>query len=408
MRVTPPRRMARIVARASGRIRSSSRSAPAGWPSAATNTVRAPSSRARLRTALTHGGSPVTPAQPARPTRTGRPRTVPAMPWPGCSVTASGRTSGQPRSAAARTTAAARTCPDTWSSERRQGEDLLRRQRPGGHHRGHRRLAGRERPGLVDHQRGAPGQAFQHAAVLDHHPAPRRRGQPRHQGDRRGQDQRARRGHHQDGDRPLRAAHRPGGPGHGQGQRQEPRRVPVGEPDERRLRAFRLGDQPDDAGVGAVRGAGRRRAGRTARPRSASRCGRRRPGRARPAAPRRSAPTRPAPRPPRSRRRPRGARRRAPPAARRRSRSPPAAPSPAIRRGTAGRSCGARASRAFRSCRARSAAHASSARPLVSMTLITAAASSSPTATAPASASSAITSTPTRPRRKLPTADHNA
>ena len=136
----------------------------------------------------------------------------------------------------------------------RQGEDLLRRQRPGRDHRGHRGLAHGERPGLVNHQRGAPGQALQHAAVLDHHPAPRRRGQPRHQGDRRRQDQRARRGDDQDGDRPLRASHGPGGPGHGQGQRQEPRRVPVGEPDERRLRVLRLGNQADDARVGAVRG----------------------------------------------------------------------------------------------------------------------------------------------------------
>ena len=67
-----------------------------------------------------------------------------------------------------------------------------------------------------------------------------------------------------------------------------------------------------------------------------------------------------------------------------------------------------RASSAFRSCRARSAAHASRARPLVSMTLITAAASSSPTATAPASASSAMISTPRRPRRRLSAADHTA
>ena len=67
IRVMPSRRIARIIALASGRIRSSSSSAPAGLPSTATNTVRAPSSRARLRTVLTHGGSPVT-----RPIRRGR------------------------------------------------------------------------------------------------------------------------------------------------------------------------------------------------------------------------------------------------------------------------------------------------------------------------------------------------
>ena len=123
---------------------------------------------------------------------------------------------------------------------------------PAGTYRRHRRLADRERPGLIEHQRGAPGQAFQYAAAFHHHPAPRRRGQPGHQGHRRGQDKRARRGHHQDGDRPRGAAQGPSGPGHGQGQRQEPHRVPVGEPDERRLGAFRLGDQADDPGVGAA------------------------------------------------------------------------------------------------------------------------------------------------------------
>ena len=117
IRVMPPRRSARIVCRASGRIRSSSRSAPAGVPSTATNTVSAPSSQARRRTALTHGGVPLTPAQSARPSLTRRPATVPAMPWPGCSVTSAGWPSVQPRSAAARTTAVARTCPEAWSSE---------------------------------------------------------------------------------------------------------------------------------------------------------------------------------------------------------------------------------------------------------------------------------------------------
>ena len=109
--------MARIVCLASGRILSSIASAPAGLPSAATNAVSAPSSRARLRTASAQWGLPVTPAQLARPSRTGRSRTVPAMPWPSCSVTASGSTSGHPRSAAARAMAAARTCPDTWSRD---------------------------------------------------------------------------------------------------------------------------------------------------------------------------------------------------------------------------------------------------------------------------------------------------
>jgi hypothetical protein len=54
----------------------------------------------------------------------------------------------------------------------------------------------------------------------------------------------------------ARAAPRPRRPGHGQAQRQEPHGVPVGEPDERRLRVLRLADQADDACVGAHRRAG--------------------------------------------------------------------------------------------------------------------------------------------------------
>ena len=69
---------------------------------------------------------------------------------------------------------------------------------------------------------------------------------------------------------------------------------------------------------------------------------------------------------------------------------------------------GARASRAFRSCRARSAAHASRERPLVSMTLITAAASSSPNRHRAGQRQQRDHVHADRPRRKLSTADHNA
>jgi hypothetical protein len=100
---------------------------------------------------------------------------------------------------------------------------------------------------------GALGQPLEHPAVLHHDPAARRRRQAGDQGDRRGQDERAGRRDDQDGHRAGRAAQRPRHPGHGQAQRQEPQGVPVGEPDERRLRYLRLADQADDAGVGAVR-----------------------------------------------------------------------------------------------------------------------------------------------------------
>ncbi len=135
----------------------------------------------------------------------------------------------------------------------RESQDLFRRQGPRGHDGRHRGLPCGERPRLVEQHRGAPGKAFEYSAVLHHDPAARRRRQAGDQGDRRREDERARRGDDQDGHRPFGAAQRPRRCGHGQGQRQEPHGVPVGEPDERRLRAFRLADQADDPRIGAVR-----------------------------------------------------------------------------------------------------------------------------------------------------------
>ena len=117
MRRMPLRRKARMVLAASGRMGSSSTSTPAGAPSTATNTVREPSSWARRRAALAQAGAPVTPTQAALPRATGWPPTRPRMPWPGTSTTSSGSTSWQWWAAAASTTAWARTCGETWSSE---------------------------------------------------------------------------------------------------------------------------------------------------------------------------------------------------------------------------------------------------------------------------------------------------
>ncbi len=140
----------------------------------------------------------------------------------------------------------------------RRAEDLRGRQPSGWDDRGDLWPPDGERAGLVQQQGPALGEAFQHSAVLDHHATACRRRQTGDQGHRCGQDERAWRGHHQNRHRASRAAEGPGGAGHGQGQWEEPQRVPVGQPDERRLRPFCLGHQADDPRVRAVFGASRR------------------------------------------------------------------------------------------------------------------------------------------------------
>ena len=97
-------------------------------------------------------------------------------------------------------------------------------------------LPGGQGPGLVQQQCRALGEAFEYAAVLHDHSAVRRRGKARDQCHWRRQHERAERSHDQNRDSSRRATQLPGRPGHGEGQRQKPQRVPVGEPDKRRLR----------------------------------------------------------------------------------------------------------------------------------------------------------------------------
>ena len=116
MRRIPSRRSWRIVRAASGRIGSSSSSAPTGAPSTSTKIVSAPSSAARRRTLRDPRRRPAAPSvQLALPTATRWPSTIPRTPCPGTSSTSSGNDSVRLRARAARTTAAARTCGDTWS-----------------------------------------------------------------------------------------------------------------------------------------------------------------------------------------------------------------------------------------------------------------------------------------------------
>ena len=174
----PPRRKARMVGLASGRIRSSSTSAPAGSPSTATNTVSAPSSWARLRAVLTHGGVAGHAGPGGAPGPPGGPRRARRCPGRATSSTVLGqdqravplgrRADDGARPGRARTPGRAS----------RQGQDLLRRQRC---LRARRRSGRAGRPVSVPVlsmiSGGAPGQAFQHAAALDHHAAPGRRRQ---------------------------------------------------------------------------------------------------------------------------------------------------------------------------------------------------------------------------------------
>jgi hypothetical protein len=142
----------------------------------------------------------------------------------------------------------------------REGQDLCRPQGVDGHDGRHGGLPRGERPRLVDQHRGAPGEAFEHCAVLHHDAAARRRRQAGDQGDRCREDERARRGDDQDGHRPFGAAQRPCRRGYGQAQRQEPHRVTVGEPDEavilnalRALRPIASAGRMTDADVALTR-----------------------------------------------------------------------------------------------------------------------------------------------------------
>ncbi len=179
---------------------------PAGSPSTPTNTVSAPSSRARRRAAFTHRRRPGGPPIPAPALPTGHPVAVhhaaDALPGNLLHVLAAGISTQSALPRPRSTTAPARTCADTWSSDAASRSTSRRRQPAGRDDRRDRRVPAGQRPGLVQQQRRAPGKPLEHPAALDHHAAPGRHRQPRDQRDRGGQDQRARRRHHQHRHRP--------------------------------------------------------------------------------------------------------------------------------------------------------------------------------------------------------------
>ena len=237
-----PARSERMVRAASGRTGSSSTRTPAGSPSIATNTVSAPSSRARRRAVFAHRGGPVTPAQLALPTATRWPATTPRMPWPSDLLDLARQDQlACSASAAARTTALGQNVPGHLVQGRGQAQNLLSAQRASRDDGGQRRAPAGQRPGLVQQQRRARGQRLQHAAAFDDHaaarrhetaPTPARPGQPGSAGT---------------------AWRRPGPPLPARPRRlprrlrraasdheQEPQGIPVGQPDERGLRLFCL------------------------------------------------------------------------------------------------------------------------------------------------------------------------
>ena len=121
------------------------------------------------------------------------------------------------------------------------------------------RAADRERARLVEHDGVGARERLERAAALDENALARRLGDAGDEGDRRGQDERARRRrdqHREPADRIARQ--QPGRAGDEQRDGQEQQGVAVGQTDERRLRGLRRRDQAHDARIGAL---ARRRGG---------------------------------------------------------------------------------------------------------------------------------------------------
>ncbi len=116
--------------------------------------------------------------------------------------------------------------------------------------------AHRERAGLVEHRRVHRGERLERAAVPHDDLAAGRAVDPADDRHRYREDERARRGHHQDREHPERiSGDKIRRERHCEGQRGEPDRVPVGHPLNRRLARLGGADQLDDAGVEARLGA---------------------------------------------------------------------------------------------------------------------------------------------------------
>ena len=110
---------------------------------------------------------------------------------------------------------------------------------------------------LVEHYGMGSRQRFERPATFDEDAAPCRLRYAGDEGDRRREDQRTRRGGDQYRQSPDRVAgEKPGGTGHDKGDRQQQKRIAIGQTNERRLRRLRCRDHADDAGIRAFSGGG--------------------------------------------------------------------------------------------------------------------------------------------------------
>ena len=264
----PARRSDLITRGVSGRIGSSISRAPATSPSTAMNTHEEPSSIDRRRTSRAPRGSGAPPeTNEAFPSATRRGPTSPSMPAPCFSITASGNSSSTSCSRAERTTAAREHVRRHLIERGREAEQLSAVDRPERLHVGHRGDARRQGAGLVEHQHRASGEGLESPAALDDDASLRRARDARHDRDRHGEDQRARRRDHHDREeaqgvardhpRPERDHQRDG---------DEDRGVSVGQADGGRLLVLCGLHEPHDARVGAVLARTPSPAGRTRAP----------------------------------------------------------------------------------------------------------------------------------------------
>ncbi len=258
MRLMPARRSVRITRGVSGRIGSSITMAPATSPSTATNTQLEPSSAVRRRTSRARAGIAMPRA------------TYPALPSaiePAVHLSLDAgavllvHVGGEdelevalPRGADDRRRQHVRR---DLVERGGQAQQLVRVDRIEDLDLGDLRHAGRQRAGLVEQQHRAAGERLQRAAALHDDAAAGRAADAGDDRDRRRQDQRARCGDDEHGERAHRiAGQEPRAAGDDDRDRDEHDRVAVGQPDEGRLLPLGLVDQSHDAGVRAL---GRRR-----------------------------------------------------------------------------------------------------------------------------------------------------
>jgi hypothetical protein len=135
----------------------------------------------------------------------------------------------------------------------RQAEQLIAVDRPERFHVGHGGHARRQGAGLVEHQHRPPSQGLEGTATLDDDPSLRGAGDARHDRDRDGEDQRARRRDHHDREEAQGVTRDdPGAERDDQRDRDEDRGVSIGETHRRALLLLGRLHEPHDARIRAV------------------------------------------------------------------------------------------------------------------------------------------------------------